>query len=524
MMEHPHTATTSKTWREISIIVLAVLVLGGPTLAYPFARDQGEYAWIATSALHGKVIYSEVFNVKPPLTYLIHEAAILLFGHYMISIRILDLLWQGVTAFLIFSIAKKISLNSFAPVLAAILYLIMYYTAPFRTTAQTDGFLNLPVAAFILLFLYAEAQNRLSYYAISGVAIGLAVLFKYPIGILLPFLAMLAILKMKKDGITPVLFMGFGALLPLGCCAILMFLGGSLNDFMWTQFTYISKYSTIPWRELGYINSVPFIYLLQLAYPSVGWISLCSWLGLVTFPVRMRVIPTYVIALWWIAAAIHFIIQNKFYTYHILPLYAPLALMLAYFFMDELPVLNRNRLTFGLMGIYLVVYPFFLSDFPQKYIRAWSVLAGRNSLQTVYASEVFGKYNAGTDFSSRADMEVADYVAAHTQPDEKIFIWGFEPEVYFLSQHENATRFIYNFPLYGPYAIGTLQQEFIRDLKAQQPVYILIVKNDAIPHVTATQQDSWAGYKSFNEFYDFVSRYYHFETTIEDFLIYRIDK
>ncbi len=128
------------------------------------------------------------------------------------------------------------------------------------------------------------------------------------------------------------------------------------------------------------------------------------------------------------------------------------------------------------------------------------------------------------DFSSRADMEVADYIAGQTQPGEKIFIWGFEPEIYFLSQRENATRFIYNFPLYGPHARVNLQQEFISDLGMQKPVYMLIVKNDAIPHVTATSEDSWAAYKSFTDFHDFVSRHYHFETAIEDFMIYRLNQ
>ncbi len=108
MIECTQTANKSRIWMQIAIIVLAVVVFGGPTLMYPFGRDQGEYAWIAASALQGKVIYTDVFNVKPPLTHVIHEAAILLFGHHMVSIRILDMLWQGATAILIFKIAKNI--------------------------------------------------------------------------------------------------------------------------------------------------------------------------------------------------------------------------------------------------------------------------------------------------------------------------------------------------------------------------------------------------------------------------------
>ncbi len=104
--------------------------------------------------------------------------------------------------------------------LAAILYLILYYTTSYRTTAQTDGFINLPATAGVLLFLYAEQRNQSWLYAFSGVAIGLAFLFKYPIGILAFFMGALAVLKLKKAGVIPALLMGLGVLFPLGCSAL----------------------------------------------------------------------------------------------------------------------------------------------------------------------------------------------------------------------------------------------------------------------------------------------------------------
>ncbi len=141
----------------------------------------------------------------------------------------------------------------------------------------------------------------------------------------------------------------------------------------------------MPWQELTYIGSVGSVFLLQLASPGVGWISLCGWLGLITGPARARTIPKIVIALWWISAVIHFIIQNKFYTYHILPLYAPLALMLAQFFIDEPKTLNRVQITLGFLGIFLVVFPFFYLTFRKNISALGEFLpAATRSKQYIY--------------------------------------------------------------------------------------------------------------------------------------------
>jgi len=511
-------------WKQITLIVLAVIILGAPTLVYPFGRDQAEYAWIAASALHGKLSYSDIFNVKPPLSHLIHEAALLLFGYNMASIRILDLLWQGVTAILIFKIAKQLEQHPAARIIAAVLYLTLYYTMNFWTTAQTDGFITLPIAAGILLFLQAQQKNQLWRYAASGLAIGLATLLKYPIGILALLLMILELLRLKKNGFIPALLMGVGLLLPLSVSALDMFRRSNLDDFLWIQTTYISKYSIMSQPGLSYIGSIGLGFLIMLSSPIIGWTSICGWYGLFVGSSRSRPVQVAIIAAWWISAAVHFIVQNKFYGYHALPMYAPLALMLSQFFIDGLKTSNRVRFALSVIGVLLMAVPFTMFDFPWKYIRLWNVATREVPLQTVYGHERFGGYNNGSDFSSRADMEVAEYIASHSKQDEKIFVWGFEPSIYFLSQRENATRFIYNFPLYGPNANPELRLEFLNELQEQKPVYIVIVKNDAISHVTATSDDSWTAYNSFNELHNFVLTHYHFETTIEDFVIYRFDK
>jgi len=508
-------------WKAIGLIFLITLVLGLPTLAYPFGRDQGQYAWIASSTLHGNLAYRDIFEIKPPLTYMVHELALLLFGQHMASIRLLDLLWQFMTAVLLYKIAVRLEQSQSAGILGAILYLVFYFHPDYWTNAQTDGFLNLPIAAGILFFLIAQQRASSRSYFASGAAISLGVLFKYPIGILILFLCLLEFIRLKKNGLLPALWLmtGFGTPLLIG--ALVMFMRGNLTDFLWAQFVYIPRYSTILHDHLSYVGGLTFGLGGIMKAPLPGWVSLIGICGLFIGPSRSRRTQMVILVMWWASAVIHFLIQNKFYIYHALPIYAPLALMVSNFFVDISKKGGLARFTMGAFGAFLLAFPFFSYDFPARYARVVQVVTGAHTLENVYSAEIF---NNGDDSSIRADMEVAKYLRANTNQDERVFVWGFEPAIYFLSQRQNATRFIYNITLYGPNASPESQQEFLGAIREQNPVYVVIVRNDAITHVTATSEDSWAAFNAWVDFHDFVTKNYRLETTIENFVIYRLEQ
>jgi hypothetical protein len=507
-------------WRDGLLIFLSALILGAPSLIYPFGRDQGQYAWIATSTLNGNLSYSDIFEVKPPSTHLVHQAALLFFGYNMASIRILDLLWQCATAILIYKIAIKIEQPRIMGIVAAVLYLLFYYHMDFWNSAQTDGFLSLPITAGVLFFLQAQQKNLPWFYVASGAAISLGILFKYPIGILIVFLSLLALIGHKKNGLFPVLWMGVGFATPLVAGTLVMFLRGNLADFLWIQSIYIPSYSTISHRDLSYASGIMLGFLWVLIVPFPGLVSLFGIYGLVSRLNRSRWMHMAVLAAWWTSAVIHFIIQNKFYGYHLLPIYAPLALMTSNLFVDVRKTPGVIRFALGVIGIYLAIHLYFSNDFPQKYVRLYEVASNNIALQTAYGNELF---NDGKDFSSRADMQVAEYLSANTNQTQRVFIWGFEPGIYFLSQRQNATRFIYNIILYGPSANPELRQAFLEEIQEQQPIYIVIVRNDSMVHVTAIPEDSWDAFNTFDEFHSFVLENYMLETTIEDFVIYRLE-
>jgi hypothetical protein len=78
----------------------------------------------------------------------------------------------------------------------------------------------------------------------------------------------------------------------------------------------------------------------------------------------------------------------------------------------------------------------------------------------------------GTDgwmFFGVADT-VAGYVREHVPPDQPIFVWAAEPEIYYLAERAPAARFVYDYPL------GRLpgaRDEVVRALEANPPPLII---------------------------------------------------
>jgi hypothetical protein len=52
----------------------------------------------------------------------------------------------------------------------------------------------------------------------------------------------------------------------------------------------------------------------------------------------------------------------------------------------------------------------------------------------------------GYAFFGHAD-KVADYVVEHVRPDQPIFVWAAEPEIYYLARRRPAARFVYDYPV-----------------------------------------------------------------------------
>lgn len=504
---------------QLKLTLLLLLVIGLGTLTYPFGRDQGQYATIAAAYLQGKIVYKEIFDPKPPMTYLVHAFALQVFGHSMIAIRILDLFWQIGTLLTLFAIARIIYGTASAGLIAIMIYGIAYFSCGYWTTAQSDGFLNFPLSLSILMFLLAVRETFTYGYLLSGIFLGIAVLFKYPIGILLVFYLAVLLTTRERQKLMSAgsILLGFG-LIQL-CFLVSLILNGALKDFLYVQFTYFPKYSF----AFKNISGFSFSFHSWIDYWKQNLILFGSIPLIVKAIIdhRRRRITTgrWLLYSWWLAACFNLILQNKFYSYHFLPLVPSTALLYSDLVLSlyNTPYLSRKRVVQFCLPLIVVVCVYIL------YLNTHSFYIFTRDPRSYYQADKFGAYGRG-DYSVKANLEVSDFIRTHSSQDDKIFVWGFEPSIYFLSERQCSSRFVYNFPLYGQFDWNEYRKEFLEDLQRDKPLYILVVENDAMPWVSGTSDDSKTAFMKFAGFRHFVLSEYRYERRIEDFTIYKVQR
>ncbi|MHB1317775.1 MAG: ArnT family glycosyltransferase [Anaerolineae bacterium] len=512
------------------ISMLLVLLLGLPSLTYPFGRDQGEYATIATEMLRGKVIYRDVFNVKPPATHLVHALSLVLFGHAMLSVRTLDLLWQVATALVILLIGQRVTQRWYGGPLAAVLYAVWYYGFDFWNTAQTDGWQTLPVALGVLAYLRARETDRPWAYLACGAGIGVGVLFKYPIGILAPLLMVHSLSLPKSAGWRGAALIAAGALAPVALCAVAFQAQGALVPFAASQVKYILQYSGASRSEFGYIWMIGFVLRLG-TYPTfLFWTccALCLALGLRARALGVRERPWVALA-WLAAAAFSYLGQAKGYRYHGLPLLAPGALLASYgvaaVFQGDRPRKTLQLVLTAIVEISIVLPVF---AYGSQILRTnghgaiWDVVRQRRELAAIYVDPVT-TYDGVSEpgFSFRAQSASAARIASSAPAGDPIFIWGFEPTIYFLSERPPSSRFLYNLMLHGDWAWPELQEQLMADLAAHPPAYIVVASDDALPLVTGSMEDSASALLGFPELKNLIDESYDYETSFENLALYR---
>jgi hypothetical protein len=121
-------------------------------------------------------------------------------------------------------------------------------------------------------------------------------------------------------------------------------------------------------------------------------------------------------------------------------------------------------------------------------------------------------------FSAMYNERLADYIRAHTAPDERIFVFGMSAGTYFSSRRLPASKFLWAYPAVSnmidrsDFRIETLASELTR----VRPRYIVLQQHNG---------DSFSGWRAQESFdapaLQAVLVAYTRETEIGDFVLYR---
>jgi hypothetical protein len=219
--------------------------------------------------------------------------------------------------------------------------------------------------------------------------------------------------------------------------------------------------------------------------------------------------------------------QGKFFPYH----YAATLQLIGFLAGLGLYKLWRRCLAGGFGGVlafasFVVIATDMRSatrDLPQDFReRAWMRLEYAFRIPPFSSREALDREcSYVADYNLSADRDVALEVRSRTSSSDPIFVWGFEPVIYWLAQRQPSSRFIYDVPQRTEWQRGYARAELMRDLVKHPPALIIVQHNDVFPAVTGHAIDSHDELAGFPELAHVIEDDYDYVKRIEDFDLYQ---
>lgn len=507
----------------LAAAILAVLLLALPTVTYPFGRDQGGFATIGRGIADGRTIYLDVWDIKPPATFYVYAVAISLFGRTSEAVRLLDLIIYPPIALGLYFIGKRVA-NANVGVWAALLFGVFYFTETFWTLTQSDGIVLLPmVLAFACALKAAESTKRSALWALAaGVLCGSAIWFKYPFALHIGAVAF-AYWWVRRTAHTPlrwrdVLAFAAGGV-GMGLVGILHLMAIGAWDALLQSITLTTTYTGLELDGFGETVSLA----LGFRWQHWGALFVLVLIALV-FALRRasRASRWWVVVAWLVAAGAILLMQLKLFDYHWLPLLPPLALAGAGALEGVVGLIKR-----GYGKGRSVERPY------RNYARAvaavvllgaMGVTIGARTLPYLTGQQdIMAYYHQfqGGELVADESLAVVNYLRERVTPGDSLFIWGFRPEVYYLSGLNPAVRFIGHYATVSSWYPPEWKQEQVDTLWAALPPYVLVLQADYLPWALGTDADSNTLLQGYTELNNWLEFNYERETQIGNFFLWR---
>jgi hypothetical protein len=498
-----------------ALATLAALLLL-PSLFYPFARDQGVFAYAGQVILHGGLPYRDVWDLKPPGVYYTYAAMLALTGSHMIGVRALDIAAAVTTVLLLYSLLRRL-VGIEAAGLGALLYAALYLHLGFWGMAQAESYANLWTAASLAAWLGLTGPSRrfVLLAAAAGLAAASSLLMK--VTALPPLALALVIVTFLrgraagwKSEMAAAAGLAVGLLLPLVIVIGWMAHSGTGQAYLDIQRGFVEGYIRMTSQGSGTAAEGWRYFWRLYAIPTV--VALFGLLA-ASRPARL------LLGTWLVAALVSVWMQGKYFGYHWTPVLLPLAGLAGTGLAAVLALVQRPspgswRMALG--GVLIATWS--MARPANGYADTMRLLAGRERLQAYWIR--FGRPYHG-DFSFIADTWAAGYISRHTRAADPVYIWGFEPLTLFLARRQAPTRFVFAVPLVSPWTPARWRDELMRDLRARPPVLFGVMRHDAIPHASGRGDDSAAQLAGFPALRAFLGENYRYETMIEDLTLYR---
>jgi 4-amino-4-deoxy-L-arabinose transferase-like glycosyltransferase len=478
-------------------ICLAIVVFGGvwslPSLLTPLSTDEAYYALGGRTVLQGDHLYTDFWDIKPPLVYLIYVIPLALIGDDTVSLRAFLLITSVLATGSVFLMTRRY-FGTRAGLIAAFVYGFAYVAlADFLALGEAESFMVIPLALAFATYRTRddEAGNQVAALA-AGALLGAVVALKFSAFLLVLGLPLAELLLREKESWSLLGAVKRLALATLGFTLVqALWVGYLMNDGVWHEFIDIQNGYTIPYNEFRWAYQEP--YLRALLRATGEWIAAAAlitapaWMGLAIGRFRGRpqalnlfaiLIILTIAGVWW---------QGKLFHYHwlvLMPLLAPLAGYAG----DSVLTLARS---YGRGALYqaaaLLLAGFVLLGFAEllhrydEYDILIQHLDGRSSEAEAQAR--YGEHNQLVN-------DLVTRIRTDATPEDTYLVWGLWTLPYLEVDRPFPSRFIANHGLRAVWAPEEWRLEFMSEMATAPPRFIVVARGDNMPWLTGADEAS----------------------------------
>jgi len=394
--------------------------------------DEGYFMFMGKSILRGAHPYINYADNKPPGIWYLLAFVFKVFGNSIYITRAILYLINALSALVLYLVGKEIWNEKIGRVSALIFLIGMLIPAFDGYYVLTEPFMNLFSLLGLLLFI--RANKRTLYLAASGVAMGISILFKQTAILLLIAMIVFYLCKIwipanrnkKYFGASArnVLLLLCGFVVPLIPVASYFWSIGALGQMVYYTTMSLKGFgSTINYSSLvSDFESFSIVWLLSFAsLLAIGYkfiqknidreIFVGIWLLLSLFPLVLR--------------------QYGHYYIQVLP---PVCLLASLFITNLIPFLIPFKEIFR-QHDYVRLFTLVTIIVFVCFSIVLSVSEGYQMLTSDQPSYTINSF--------QNEMQTAFFIQSHTNTDDKILVYPYQPAIYFLSDRNPCTNLLF---------------------------------------------------------------------------------
>jgi 4-amino-4-deoxy-L-arabinose transferase-like glycosyltransferase len=426
----------SKIFWSLFWISLLFFFLRLPSIIEPnWYSDEGIYQIIGMAINNGSFLYSDIWENKPPLLYLVYA----LFQGDQFGTRVASLIVGLFSVWLFFYLSQKLFDKIRISIITTSIFAILFAT-PFieGNIANAENFMLLPIiAAGLLIYKSKDQRPKTKDLLIAGFLLGIAFLFKivavFDFAAFLIFffitstpqplrrrnkrLSSLMGLQIKREIVIKIFALLLGFLVPLLITMLYFSFNHALTDFIRAAF-----FSNLDY--VGYANK----FIIPQGFLILKLLLLGVFVSFVMIK-REEFSKTTVFVLIWIAFSVfNALFSQRSYTHYLLVILPSFCLLIGLMLSTQ----KRNVKQIIIL-IFIFVLAVLFANF-RPYSLKKTVSYYQNAFLFVTGKKDVGSYQGFFDGRTQRDYQLASFIRMHTDKNDHIFIWGDSAQIYVLSK------------------------------------------------------------------------------------------